>query len=62
MNITYDPEHRSLYVKLRAGDSVESSEVAPGIVFDFDADGSVIGIDIDDTEQAVEIDTLRESA
>lgn len=59
MNITYDPEHRSLYLKLRAGESVESSEVAPGIVLDLDADGAVVGIDIDDVERPVEMPLNR---
>lgn len=59
MNISYDPEHRSLYLKLRPGDSTESAEVAPGIVFDYDAQGIIIGIDIDDTAQTLGIDTER---
>jgi uncharacterized protein YuzE len=54
MNISYDPEHRSLYLKLKPGDSVESAEVAPGIVFDYDAQGSVVGIDIDDAAHALD--------
>ncbi len=62
MNITFDPDSRSLYLKLKAGDSVESDEVVPGIVFDYDANGVVIGIDIDDVDEAVGIDTLRQSA
>lgn len=55
MNISYDPEHRSLYLKLRGGDSVESTEVAPGIVLDLDVEGLVVGIDIDDVERPVEL-------
>ena len=62
MNITFDPDSRSLYLKLKPGESVESSEIAPGIVFDYDSDGAVVGIDIDDVDEAVGIDTLRQSA
>jgi uncharacterized protein YuzE len=62
MNITFDPDNRSLYLKLKAGESVESAEVVPGIVFDYDADGVVVGIDIDDVDEAVGIDTLKRSA
>jgi uncharacterized protein YuzE len=48
MNISIDPEHRSLYVRLKDSPSIESEEVAPGIVFDYDEAGTVIGIDVDD--------------
>jgi uncharacterized protein YuzE len=53
--ITYEPEHRSMYLKLRSGDAVESTEVAPGIVLDLDADGTVVGIDVDDVDRPVDV-------
>jgi uncharacterized protein YuzE len=61
MNIAYDSEHRSLYLKLRAGDAVESTEVAAGIVLDLDAQGLVVGIDLDDVDQpmGLPIDSMR---
>ncbi len=59
MNITCDSTHRSLYLKLKPGGSVESLEVAPRIVFDYDADGQVIGIDIDDAEQSLDVELAR---
>jgi len=62
MNITYDPEHRSLYLKLKDGKSTESAEVAPGIVFDYDDDGVIVGIDIDDTAQTLGLDDQKLSA
>lgn len=61
------PERRTVHNafidrRFKPGDSVESDEVVPGIVFDYDANGVVVGIDIDDVDEAVGIDTLRQSA
>lgn len=47
MKIAYYAETDSLYIDLAAGPSVESREVSPGVVIDFDRDGNITGIDID---------------
>ncbi len=47
MKIDYYPETDSIYIEFTDADSIESKEVEPGIVFDYDADGNVTGIDID---------------
>ena len=47
MRFDYDPETDSLYIKLVERPSTDSEEVSPGIVLDFDADGAVVGIDIE---------------
>ena len=56
MKVSWDPEQRSLYLKLKPGATSESREMAPGIVFDFDERGAVVGIDIDDVAQTLDID------
>jgi len=44
---TYDPEVDIFAVSFaQKGAYVESEEVAPGVVLDFDADGQVIGIEV----------------
>jgi uncharacterized protein YuzE len=43
----YYPETDSLYIDLAEKTSVDSQEVAPGVVLDFDAEGHLVGIDID---------------
>jgi uncharacterized protein YuzE len=40
-------ETDSLYIRLRSGSYSESEEVKPGIVFDFDADGKLMAVDIE---------------
>jgi uncharacterized protein YuzE len=52
---SYDPEADAMFIWL-APDSVKSvdtQEVAPGIMLDFDAEGRVIGIEILDVRDRV---------
>lgn len=46
MNIQYDPEVDALYVRLSGRKVVESEQVQPGIVLDFDEDGKVVGVEV----------------
>lgn len=50
-NVHYYPDTDSLYIDLSEKPSVESTEVAPGVVLDFDATGQVCGVDIDYASQ-----------
>jgi uncharacterized protein YuzE len=47
MKLNYYPETDSLYIDLASRPSVESQEVSTGVVLDYDADGNLVGIDID---------------
>ena len=51
MKIEYDRRADAMYIRLRAGTVVESDEVRPGVVFDFDADGKVVGIEMLDVSE-----------
>ena len=51
MKIEYDPKADAMYIRLIAGTVVESDEVRPGVVFDFDAAGRVLGIEMLDVSQ-----------
>ena len=46
MNIEFDPVVDALYVRLSAHKVVESEQVQPGIVLDFDEEGKVVGIEV----------------
>jgi len=46
MKIEYDPKADAMYIRLIAGTVVDSDEVRPGVVFDFDANGRVLGIEM----------------
>lgn len=60
MKLNYDPETDSLYIDLVDRSSVDSVEVAIGIVFDFDERGRLVGIDIDHASQKVELERLMQ--
>ena len=47
MKMRYYKDTDSLYIDLSEKSSVESLEVAPGIVVDFDENNNILGIDID---------------
>ncbi len=47
MKLNYYPETDSLYIDLSSRSSKESVEVSEGIVLDYDEDGDITGIDID---------------
>ncbi len=46
MKITYFPQDDIIYIDLSNRDSVESEEIAPGVVVDFAEDGTPVGIEI----------------
>lgn len=49
MNTRYDAEADAFYVNFGAAEILESEEVRPGIIFDFDAEGRIVGIEVLDT-------------
>ena len=51
MKIEYDQQADAMYIRLRAGKVIESEEVRPGVVLDFDAQGQVLGIEMLDVSQ-----------
>ena len=58
MRIAYHPDTDSLYIDLAPRPRVESREVAPGVVIDFDAQGDVVGIDIDHASEKLDLAEL----
>ena len=62
MKFRYYPETDSLYIDLAERASADSMEVAPGVVLDFDADGGLVGIDIDHASQHVDLSRLEAKA
>ncbi len=62
MKFHYYPETDSLYIDLSQKTSVDSQEVAPGVVLDFDAEGQLVGIDIDHASRVVDLSRLEAEA
>jgi uncharacterized protein YuzE len=46
MKLTIDREADALYLELEEGTTVESEQVAPGVVIDYDARNRVVGIEM----------------
>ncbi len=58
MKLNYYSETDSLYIDLTEHPSVESREVSEGIVLDYDAEGNLVGIDIDNASRKVRLQEL----
>ncbi len=58
MKISYYPETDSLYIDLSEKLSSESKEISEGIVLDYDEEGNVVGIDIDNGSKKVSLKEL----
>ena len=58
MKLNYYSETDSLYIDLSEQTSVESREISKGVVLDHDAQGNLVGIDIDNASAKVEIQKL----
>lgn len=59
MKLSYYPETDSLYIDLSEEKSVESKEVAEGIIVDFDETGALVGFDFDHTNKVVSLQKLE---
>lgn len=59
MKFHYYPETDSLYIDLSERTSVDSQEVAPGVVLGFDEDGQLVGIDIDHASKIADLSRLE---
>lgn len=58
MKINYYPETDSMYIDLSSRTSTESKEISEGIVLDYDKDGKLVGIDIDNASSKMDLTEL----
>jgi uncharacterized protein YuzE len=58
MKLSYYPDTDSLYIDLSSKPSTESQEVSGGVVLDYDADGNLVGIDIDNASEKLDLKEL----
>jgi uncharacterized protein YuzE len=54
MKISYDPEVDVLRILFRDSPIEESDEASPGLIFDYDSEGHVVGIEVLDASRQVE--------
>ena len=62
MKLHYYPETDSLYIEFRTEPGAETREVSDGLNVDLDADGVVVGFDIDRASQRLDLSTLETEA
>ena len=62
MRFHYYPETDSHYIDFSEKTSAESREIAPSVVLDFDAEGNLVGIDIDHASKIVTLSRLEVKA
>ncbi|MFN0072912.1 MAG: DUF2283 domain-containing protein [Chloroflexota bacterium] len=55
MKLHYYPETDNLYIELRSQPSTDSVEISDGLVVDLDDAGRVVGIDIDQAAERMDL-------
>ncbi len=58
MKLNYYADTDSLYIDLSEQPSVDSREISEGVVVDYDANGNLVGIDIDNASKKVQLEQL----
>lgn len=58
MKIAYYPDTDSMYIELSEHESAESEEVSPGVVLDYNENGQLVGIDIDNAKNKIALTEL----
>ena len=61
MKVSHDPETDMLYIEVEDRPSLESFELYDGIVIDLDADEHVVGIEVEDASQKLDVEEFRAS-
>ena len=51
MKFEYFPDTDTLYIDITESTSNESKEISPGVVLDYDAQGNLVGIEIDNASK-----------
>ena len=55
MKLNYYKDTDSLYIDLSSKPSKESKEISDGIVLDYDTEGNLVGIDIDNASRKIDL-------
>jgi uncharacterized protein YuzE len=58
MKLNYYPETDSLYIDFSSKASIKSEEISEGVVIDYDSEGNITGIDIDNASVKLDLKEL----
>ena len=59
MKLHYYPETDSLYIELKSTPGTEAREIVAGLVVDLDANGEVVGFDIDHASRKLDLSKVE---
>jgi uncharacterized protein YuzE len=59
MKLHYYPETDSLYIELKNTPGTQTREIAEGLVVDLDAEGDVVGFDIDGASKKFDLSIVE---
>ena len=59
MKLHYHPETDSLYIELKSAPGAEAREIVAGLVVDLDANGEVVGFDIDHASRKLDLSKVE---
>jgi uncharacterized protein YuzE len=59
MRLKLDRENDALYFRLDESEIVESEEVEPGVILDFNAQGKVVGIEMLNLSARVSVEQMK---
>ncbi|MGL5878144.1 MAG: DUF2283 domain-containing protein [Xenococcaceae cyanobacterium] len=59
MKLQYYGDTDTLSIEFKKADSIETSEIAPDVTVDYDAQGNVISIDIDLASEKIDLASLE---
>jgi uncharacterized protein YuzE len=60
--VKYRSEDNAAYIRLSQQKIIDSAEVAPDVVFDYDAEGRIVGIELLDARAQLSPELLVEAA
>jgi uncharacterized protein YuzE len=59
MKLHYYPETDSLYIELKSTPGAEAREIVEGLLVDLDANGEVVGFDIDHASRKLDLSKVE---
>jgi len=59
MKLHYYPETDSLYIELKSAPGIQAREIVEGLVVDLDANGDVVGFDIDHASRKLDLSKIE---
>ena len=62
IRIRYDADANAAYMRLSESRVIDSAEVSPNLVLDYDSDGHIVGIELLDARSQLSAELLSEVA